>query len=193
MFSPRLSAILRARIMVSSSRALASSYFSMSTGLARRNTRLGSGVLRPAARFMRSSARAPVRVTVPISCPGAASTATRSPGPSGRLVVLRKYPLRVFLNCTSTMSLAALSPGMSASQSKLCSLPRRQSRRARARGRLRVGLGLPGLAVGLRRGLRRPACRGPRRPRAARQLRAGRFGILSHSLTWQSLPNESRG
>ena len=39
MFSPRLSAILRERIMVSVSRARASSYFSMSAGFAFRNMR----------------------------------------------------------------------------------------------------------------------------------------------------------
>lgn len=64
---------------------------------------------------------------------------------------------------------------------------------ARARGRLRVGLGLPGLAVGLRRGLGGLPAGGLVARGLRGSSRAGRFGILSHSLTWQSLPNESRG
>ncbi len=91
MFSFRLSAIFRERIMVSSSRALDSLYFSMSVSLAFRNTLLVSvlSLERAPAFFMRSSTSAPVSDTMPMSCPGWASTATMSPISSGMRWLLR--------------------------------------------------------------------------------------------------------
>ena len=64
---------------------------------------------------------------------------------------------------------------------------------ARACSRFRVGLGLLGIVRGLRRCLSGLPAVGIVARGLRGSSRAGRFGILSHGLTWQSLPNESRG